>query len=100
VYNTNIPSQQNQTTASVIGEITADEILDMPIVFADETSLDETKPESGNTTYFISNENNDQPITVKEEVLEPKGGDVACKSRTVIPESLKIKQVNFCVMTH
>lgn len=68
----------------------------MPIVFADETSLDETKSESGNTTYFISNDNDDQPMTVKEEVLEPNDGDVVCKSRTVIPEGLKIKQVNFC----
>lgn len=99
VYDSNSPSQQNQqtsqTTASVIGEITADEILDMPIVFADESSVDETKPDSNNIAYFISNENDDQLMETKDEIHEPNDTDVSM-SKTAISEGLKIKQVNSC----
>lgn len=95
VCNSNYQSQQNQT-APVLGEITADQILDMPIVFADEPSQEEVKQTIENSSYFITS-SEDQKMVVKEEpVDEDENLEVLCPTvtRTPIPERLKIKQVN------
>lgn len=91
---TNFESQPNQLTTSAIGEITADEILDMPIVFADEPSQDETKSESGNNTFFLTN-TNEQKMVIKEEVHEAKDVSVvhSDQSKNVVRKGLNIKQV-------
>lgn len=88
----NLNSQQNETTAPVLGEITADQILDMPIVFADEPSQEEVKQvDDDNSSYFVS-ASNQQNIVVKEEPVDED--DVSSPmTRTTIPERLKIKQV-------
>lgn len=76
-----------------MGEITADQILDMPIVFADEPSQEvqpiATAP-AENSSYIIINDE-----IVKEEVLPEDGENqrAAKICRTEIPERLKIKQV-------
>lgn len=96
VCNSNFQSQQSQTAAPVLGEITADQILDMPIVFADEPSQEEVKQTTENSSYFITS-SDDQKMVVKEEpVDEDENLGVLCPSvtRTAIPERLKIKQVN------
>lgn len=95
VCSSNFQSQQNQTTP-VMGEITADQILDMPIVFADEPpSQEELKHTTDNSSYFITNPSNQQ-IIVKEELIdEEENLEVVCPTRTAIPERLKIKQVYF-----
>lgn len=93
VCSSNFQSQQNQPPAPVLGEITADQILDMPIVFADEPSQEEVKLAVENNSYFITNE---RKMVVKEEpVDEDDDIDVMCPtmSRTTIPERLNIKQV-------
>lgn len=83
--------QQNQTTAPVLGEITADQILDMPIVFADEPPQEEVKQIDDNSSYFIS-ASNQQNMVVKEEPIDEE--DVLCPTMTrTTTERLKIKQV-------
>jgi len=77
--------------APIMGEITADQILDMPIVFADEPPQEEIKHTTDDSSYFIANNNTPQ-IIVKEEPIEEENLDV-CPTRTAIPERLKIKQV-------
>lgn len=88
----NFHSQKNQTTAPVLGEITADQILDMPIVFADESPQEEVKQIDDSSSYFISASDH-QNMVVKEEPVDEE--DVACPTmtKTTIPERLKIKQV-------
>jgi len=98
VCSSNFQSLQNQTTAPVMEEITPDQILDMPIVFADEPQEEVVKQSVDNGSYFITNLNefNERKMVVKEEpVDEDEDFDVLCPtvSRTTIPERLKIKQV-------
>lgn len=100
VCSSNFQSLHNQTTAPVMEEITPDQILDMPIVFADEPQEEEVKQSVDNGPYFITNINefNDRKMVVKEEpVDEEEDLDVVCPtvSRTSIPERLKIKQVAY-----
>lgn len=93
VCSSNFQPQQSQPPAPVLGEITADQILDMPIVFADEPSQEEVKLTVENSSYFITNE---RKMVVKEEPVDEEDDiDVMCPtmSRTTIPERLNIKQV-------
>lgn len=79
-----------------MGEITADEILDMPIVFADESPQEDIQLEPANTSYFITNVE-ERKMVVKEELVdEDENLDVVCPtvSRSAVTESLKIKQVS------
>jgi hypothetical protein len=93
VCNSNFHSQQNEKTAPVMGEITADQILDMPIVFADEPSQEEVKQvNDDNSSYFMS-ASNQQNIVVKEEPVDEDDVLSPTMTRTTIPERLKIKQV-------
>lgn len=96
VCNSNFQSQQDQTAAPVLGEITADQILDMPIVFADEPPQEEVKQTTENSSYFITNSDNQKVVVKEEPVDEDKNLEVLCPTvtRTAIPEGLKIKQVN------
>jgi len=100
VCSSNFQSLHDQTAAPVMEEITPDQILDMPIVFADEPQEEEVevKHNIDNSSYFIANLNefNERKMVVKEEpVDEDESFDVLCPtiSRTTIPERLKIKQV-------
>jgi len=100
VCNSNFQSLHNQTAAPVMEEITPDQILDMPIVFADEPQEEvvEVKHSADNSSFFITNLNefNERKMVVKEEPLdEDEHFDVLCPtiSRTTAPERLKIKQV-------
>lgn len=93
VCSSNFQSQQKKNCG--MGEITADEILDMPIVFADEPPQEEIKPTVDNSSYFITN-TNEHKMVVKEEPLdEDDEYEILCPtvSRTAIPERLNIKQV-------
>jgi len=90
VCSSNFQLQQNQMTP-IMGEITADQILDMPIVFADEPPQEEMKHTTDDSSYFIAN-NSDPQIIVKEEPIEVENQDVY-PTKTAIPERLKIKQV-------
>jgi len=99
--NSNFQSQQNQTTSSALGEITADQILDMPIVFADEPSLVDIKQEvTDNSSYFITTDNNGKMVVKEEPVDEDENMDIMYPTMTksTISEGLKIKQV--CIITH
>lgn len=99
VCSSNFQSLHNQTATPVMEEITPDQILDMPIVFADEPQEEEEVKQSvDNSSYFIANLNelNERKMVVKEESVEKdKNVDVLCPtiSRTTIPERLNIKQV-------
>jgi len=98
VCSSNFQSLHNQTAAPVMEEITPDQILDMPIVFADEPQEEEVKHSVDNSSYFITNLNdfNERKVVVKEEpVDEEEEFDILCPtiSRTTVPERLKIKQV-------
>jgi len=99
VCSSNFQSLHNQSDAPVMEEITPDQILDMPIVFADEPQEEvEVKHSVDNSSYFIANLNefNERKMVVKEEpVDEDENFDVLCPtiSRTAVPERLKIKQV-------
>jgi len=100
VCSSNFQSLQNQNAAPVMEEITPDQILDMPIVFADEPQEEEEELKNSvdNNSYFITNLNdlNERKMVVKEEpVDEDEEFDVLCPtvSRTMVPERLKIKQV-------
>ncbi|XP_015363469.1 PREDICTED: uncharacterized protein LOC107161539 [Diuraphis noxia] len=103
VCSSNFQSLQDQSAAPVVEEITPDQILDMPIVFADEPQEEEeveVKHNIDNSSYFIANLNefNERKMVVKEEpVDEDDNFDVLCPtiSRTTIPERLKIKQVAY-----
>lgn len=101
VCNSNFQSLHNQTAAPVMEEITPDQILDMPIVFADEPQEEEeVKHRIDNSSYIIANLNNfkEQNMVVKEEpVEEEEHFDVISPtiSRTTAPERLKIKQVAY-----
>lgn len=100
VCSSNFQSQQNQVAPPVMGEITADQILDMPIVFADEPSLEEMDHTSDNNSYFITSSDN-QKIIVKEEVIDEDGNlGVICSTRSAaIPERLNIKQVYLIILS-
>lgn len=93
VCSSNFQSQQNETPSPVMGEITADQILDMPIVFADEPPQEEIKVE--NSSYFIPNTIEHKVVVKEEPVDDDEEYEVLCPtiSRTAIPERLKIKQV-------
>lgn len=101
VCSSNFQSLNNQTAAPVMEEITPDQILDMPIVFADEPQEEvvEVKNSVDNSSYFIANLNefNERKMVVKEEPLdEDEDFDVLCPTiskTTTAPERLKIKQV-------
>jgi len=101
VCNSNFQSLHNQTAAPVMEEITPDQILDMPIVFADEPQEEEEEEVEhsvDNSSYFIANLNefNERKVVVKEEpVDDDEDFDVLCPtiSRTTVPERLNIKQV-------
>lgn len=100
VCSSNFQSLHNQTATPVMEEITPDQILDMPIVFADEPQEEEeeVKQSVDNSSYFIANLNelNERKMVVKEELVEEdENVDVLCPtiSRTTIPERLKIKEV-------
>lgn len=96
--NSNFQSLHDQSAAPVMEEITPDQILDMPIVFADEPQEVEVKHNIDNSSYFIANLNefNERKVVVKEEPIdEDEHFEVLCPtiSRTTVPERLKIKQV-------
>lgn len=98
VCSSSFQSQSNQTAIPVMEEITADQILDMPIVFADESPQEEgVKSASAEDSSYIISSTKSNDIVVKEEPLdEDENLDVMCPtsvSRTAIPERLKIKQV-------
>jgi len=100
VCSSNFQSLHNQAAAPVMEEITPDQILDMPIVFADEPQEEEeeVKHNVDNSSYFIANLNefNERKVVVKEEPVEDhEDFDVLCPtiSRTTVPERLNIKQV-------
>lgn len=101
VCSSNFQSLHNQTAATVMEEITPDQILDMPIVFADEPQEEEeVKHSVDNSSYFIANLNefNERKVVVKEEPVEDdEDFDVLCPtiSRTAVPERLNIKQVAY-----
>lgn len=87
--------QSDDTQVPVLGEITADQILDMPIVFAD-TLQEELKQTVDNSSYFIPGTNHHQMTTneghVDDEDLDI---DIMCPiSRNTVPERLNIKQVD------
>lgn len=92
----NFQSQGNQGNNPVLGEITADQILDMPIVFADEASQEETNQMTDNSSYVYPSTNFKKEL-IKEEPFdnEDEDVDIMCSpvSRTAIPERLNIKQV-------
>ncbi|XP_060857831.1 KAT8 regulatory NSL complex subunit 3-like [Metopolophium dirhodum] len=92
----NFQSLHNQTAAPVMEEITPDQILNMPIVFADEPQeKEEVKHSVDNSSDFIENLN-EQKMIVKEKSVD-EHFDVLCPtiSRTPIPKRLKIKQVAY-----
>jgi len=95
----NLQSLHNQTATSVMEEITPEQILNMPIVFADEPQIEEeVKHSVDNSSDLIANlkEFNEGIVIVKENpVDEDEHFDVLCPtiSRTLIPERLKNKQV-------
>lgn len=102
VCSSNFQTSHKQTATPVLGEITADQILDMPIVFADESPQEEVKQTTENSSYFIMS-SNDQKVVVKEEpVDEDDEFGVLCPTmtRTAIPERLKIKQVQVHSITN
>lgn len=87
--------QSDDTQVPVLGEITADQILDMPIVFAD-TLQEELKQTVDNNSYFIPG-TNDHQMMVNEELVdnEDLDIDIMCPiSRNTVPERLNIKQVD------
>lgn len=101
VCSSSFQSQQSQTAAPV-EEITADQILDMPIVFADEPQEDVKPTINEDGSYYFTNS---IPMVVKEELIDEKNEennddddnvDVVCSSpmsRAAVQERLKIKQV-------
>jgi len=94
----NFQSLHNQTAAHVMEEITPDQILNMPIVFADESQEKEEEEEKhsvDNSSNFIANLNEQKVIVKEKPVDEDEHFDVLCPTilRTLIPERLKIKQV-------
>lgn len=90
----NFQSQENQTNSPVLGEITADQILDMPIVFADETQ-EETNQMTENSSYIYPSTDVKKEVIKEEPVDEDEDVDIMCSpvSKTAIPERLNIKQV-------
>lgn len=87
VCSSNFHPQQN--TTPVMGEITADQILDMPIVFADEPPQEEVQQHTAeNSSYIIINDD-----VVKEEPVDEENQRVVKLCGSSIPERLKIKQV-------
>jgi len=105
VCSSDFQSLNNQTATPVMEEITPDQILDMPIVFADEPQEEEVKQSIENSSYFITNLNelNERKVVVKEEpVDEDEHLDVLCPtiSRTTVPERLKIKQVCIIIINY
>ncbi|XP_050543024.1 KAT8 regulatory NSL complex subunit 3 [Daktulosphaira vitifoliae] len=97
VCNSNFQLQQIQPTT--VMEITADQILDMPIVFADE-SLDEAKTAVSKENSLVETSSNNQKMIVKEEPMDDDEDlEVMCSSPTsrtaAIPERLNIKQVAY-----
>lgn len=95
VCSSNFQSQQNEAPSPIMGEITADQILDMPIVFADEPPQEEVKQTIENSSYYISNTNERKMVVKEEPVDDDDEYGVLCPTitRTAIPERLKIKQV-------
>lgn len=86
VCSSNFQPQQN--TNPVMGEITADQILDMPIVFADEPQEEVQQHTAENSSYIIINDD-----IVKEEPVDEENKRVVKLCGGSIPERLKIKQV-------
>ncbi|XP_050421591.1 KAT8 regulatory NSL complex subunit 3 isoform X2 [Adelges cooleyi] len=98
VCSSSYQSQQSQPTP--VMEITADQILDMPIVFADE-AIEETKtaPVNDSSSYIITNTNSNQLIVKEEPIDDDEDVDVMSSSpvskNNTVPERLNIKQVAY-----
>ncbi|VVC35359.1 Alpha/Beta hydrolase fold [Cinara cedri] len=88
--------QSGDSQIPVLGEITADQILDMPIVFAD-TLQEDLKQTVDNSSYFVTS-TNEQQMMVNEELVDDDDLDIdiMCPmSKNAVPERVNIKQVAY-----